>query len=76
MTQTNPAVMTLAPAGEPHVAEGPRVMLEILDAQRKIVACFVTDRPEWAKDQFFRNRDAAGHVYAKRKINPTVAPAA
>jgi hypothetical protein len=70
MTKT--PVMTTAPKGEPHIPEGPMVMLEILNAKREIVACFPTDRPEWAMEQFCRNRDATGHVYTTREIKPSV----
>ena len=65
-------VMTKEPEGGPAQAEGPKVMLEILDGKNRIVACFPTDRPDWAIDQFFRNRDTAGHKYATREIKPAV----
>jgi hypothetical protein len=73
MTYSGNAVMTMEPEGGPKTPEGPRVMLEILDAKNRIVACFPTDRPEWAMDQFFRNRDLAGHTYTTREIKPAVA---
>jgi|Cruoilmetagenom7_1024161.scaffolds.fasta_scaffold00436_11 hypothetical protein len=73
MNKGGKTVMTAEPAGGPERAEGPRVMLEILDGKNRIVACFPTDRPDWAMDQFFRNRDLAGHTYSTREIKPAVA---
>lgn len=72
MTNSRNAVMTTEPEGGPKTPEGPRVMLEILDAKNRIVACFPTDRPDWAVDQYFRNRDMAGHKYTTREIKPAL----
>lgn len=58
------------PEGAPNVSEGAPVMLDILDPKNKLIASFRTDRPQWALDQFFRNRPSAGCHYAAREIRP------